>query len=69
MCILLCVQGVATEIATLSKQLANGDFSKLKDARATVLGLKAPPALVSASSFKRASNLIAYSNLLGLYLQ
>ncbi|KAG0623205.1 hypothetical protein M758_3G156100 [Ceratodon purpureus] len=37
---------VATEIAALSKQLADGDFSKLKDARETVLGLKAPPALV-----------------------
>jgi alpha-glucan,water dikinase len=37
---------VATEIANLSKQLADGDFSKLKDARATVLGLKAPPALI-----------------------
>jgi alpha-glucan,water dikinase len=37
---------VATEIATLSKQLAAGDFSKLKDARKAVLGLKAPKALV-----------------------
>ncbi|KAG0553488.1 hypothetical protein KC19_12G015100 [Ceratodon purpureus] len=37
---------VATKIASLSKQLAAGDFSKLKDARATVLGLKAPPALI-----------------------
>jgi hypothetical protein len=44
----LChVQDVAKEIAALSKQLADGDFSKLKDARETVLGLKAPPALVS----------------------
>lgn len=42
------VQDVATEIASLSKQLADGDFSKLKDARETVLNLKAPPALVSS---------------------
>ena len=51
MCILLDVQDVAAEIATLSKQLAAGDFSKLKDTRATVLRLKAPPALVSSSLF------------------
>lgn len=48
---ILRVQDVATEVAALSKQLANGDFSKLQDARATVLGLKAPPALVSAPLF------------------
>jgi hypothetical protein len=51
MCIFLDVQDVATEIATLSKQLAAGDFSKLKDARAAVLELKAPPELVSSSLF------------------
>lgn len=45
------MQDVADEIASLSKQLADGDFSKLKDARAAVLGLKAPPPLVSAPLF------------------
>lgn len=67
MFILLDFQDVATEIGTLSQQLAAGDFSKLKDARATVLGLKAPPALVSSILFGcynyTASNLIACSHL------
>lgn len=39
-------QDVAAEIASLEKQLADGNFIKLKDARKAVLGLKAPPALV-----------------------
>lgn len=47
-CVTFCYQDVATEIATLSKQLAAGDFSKLKDARKAVLGLKAPKALVGS---------------------
>lgn len=39
-------QDVASEIAALSKQLHDGDFSKLKDARKAVLGLEAPLELV-----------------------
>ncbi|CAM6108937.1 unnamed protein product [Calypogeia fissa] len=37
---------VATDLAALEKDLAAGDFQKLKDARETCLRLQAPPALV-----------------------
>lgn len=39
-------KSVAADLATLQKELAAGDFHKLKDAREIVLGLQAPPALI-----------------------
>ncbi|KAH9535846.1 hypothetical protein CY35_17G074900 [Sphagnum magellanicum] len=49
---------VASEIAALSKQLHDGDFSKLKDARKAVLGLEAPLELIEElKSTMKASNM------------